>query len=221
MLARLLPYMEDTSLHSLIDFRYNYSDVTNAPQHAQVTQMKIADVSLPQRAASGAENRRNPNRIFLPAMALIAALGSSTIPTTGKTGNGAFVINVKIGDKAFTDGMSKTLAFSEVKAYQAKIANSGNPAAVGSPVPDTPADVVAYGGTFGATGHTEWVDGKVHETCFTATFPPNTTVPYVRRHCDVRRRFHFEGRKPDDRRRRRRMRPLRHAATTRASCNLR
>src|SRR6188472_4029953 len=24
VLARLLPYMEDTSLHSLIDFRYNY-----------------------------------------------------------------------------------------------------------------------------------------------------------------------------------------------------
>src|SRR5690349_10440092 len=39
--ARLLPYMEQESLRKLIDFRYNYSDLTNAPQHAQVTQMKI------------------------------------------------------------------------------------------------------------------------------------------------------------------------------------
>jgi hypothetical protein len=39
--------------------------------------------------------------------------------------------------------------------------------------------VVAYGGTFGTTAHTEWVDGKVHETGFTATFPPNTNFPYT------------------------------------------
>src|SRR5262249_6691853 len=30
VLARLLPYTEDTSLHGLIDFRYNYSDLANA-----------------------------------------------------------------------------------------------------------------------------------------------------------------------------------------------
>src|SRR5215213_730343 len=41
VLARLLPYMEDTSLHGLIDFRFNYSDVTNAPQHGEVSQMKL------------------------------------------------------------------------------------------------------------------------------------------------------------------------------------
>jgi hypothetical protein len=100
-------------------------------------------------------------------------------PTTQATGNGAFVVNMRINDKAFTDGMSKTLAFSEVKAYQSKLANSGTPSAVGAPIPATPADVVAYGGTYGDTGHTEWVDAKVHETCFTATFPPNTTIPYT------------------------------------------
>jgi hypothetical protein len=75
--------------------------------------------------------------------------------------------------------MSKTLAFSEVKAYQDKLASSGNPSTVDATIPATPAEVVAYGGTFGRTGHTEWVDGKVHETCFTATFAPNTSVPYT------------------------------------------
>ena len=38
--------------------------------------------------------------------------------------------------------------------------------------------VVAYGGSLKETGHTEWVDFKVHETGFTAAFPPNTRVAY-------------------------------------------
>ena len=29
------------------------------------------------------------------------------------------------------------------------------------------------------TGHTEWPDGRVHHTGFTATMTPNTYVPYV------------------------------------------
>src|SRR5215207_7950102 len=39
--ARLLPYAEEASLQNLIDFRYNYGDLTNAPQHAEVSKMKI------------------------------------------------------------------------------------------------------------------------------------------------------------------------------------
>ncbi len=74
--------------------------------------------------------------------------------------------------------MSNTLAVSEVKAYQARINNSGNPAAMGAGVPATVADVIGLGGSFGTTNHTEWVDGKVHETGFTTTFPPNTQALY-------------------------------------------
>jgi prepilin-type processing-associated H-X9-DG protein len=57
--------------------------------------------------------------------------------------------------------------------------DTGNPGAVGAPLPATPAELAALGGTFRADGgHTEWVDGKVHETGFTTLFPPNTKVPY-------------------------------------------
>ena len=42
---------------------------------------------------------------------------------------------------------------------------------------DDVADVVALGGNFKLdSGHTEWVDGRAHQTGFTATFPPNTKV---------------------------------------------
>ena len=36
-----------------------------------------------------------------------------------------------------------------------------------------------YGGTFDFNGHTEWVEGDVHETGFTTCFPPNANVPYA------------------------------------------
>src|SRR5262249_12391674 len=73
-----------------------------------------------------------------------------------------------------------TLAVSEVKAYQPTLRNGGNPNVASAPLPASPADVAAYGGTFKLDGaHTEWVDGKVHETGFTTLFPPNSEVPYV------------------------------------------
>ena len=178
VLARLLPYVEDASLHALIDFRFNYSDLTNAPQHAQVTQMKIPMLVCPSEIQSeprvGATQTHYP-----PNYGINYGTWFVFDAKSGKIGNGAFVVNAKISDRAFIDGMSKTLAFAEVKAYQARLSNSGNPATLDAPLPTTSAEVVTYGGTFGTTGHTEWVDGKVHETGFTATFPPNTNFPYT------------------------------------------
>jgi hypothetical protein len=172
-----MPYAEETSLHGLIDFRYNYSDLTNAPQHAQVTPMKIPmflcpSEQLPEPKTSATQTH------FPPSYAANQGTWFTFDPATLKTGNGAFLVNQKIGDKSFTDGMSKTLAFAEVKAYTAKLANGGNPAALGAAIPDTTAAVVGLGGTLGTTGHSEWVDGKIHETGFTTTFPPNTKLPY-------------------------------------------
>ena len=39
--------------------------------------------------------------------------------------------------------------------------------------------MLAFGGEFKRdTGHTEWVEGRTHQTGFTTTFPPNTKVPF-------------------------------------------
>ena len=44
--------------------------------------------------------------------------------------------------------------------------------------PNTPADLLPYyGGTFDFNGHTEWVEGDVHETGFTTTFTPIPKCP--------------------------------------------
>jgi len=173
--ARILPYMEQLNLQNLIDFRFNYSDVTNAPQHAQVTQMRIAAYVCPSEVKA-VPRVGSPLTHFPASYGINYGTWFVYYAPSGATGNGAFVVNSKLTDSAYIDGMSNTIAFGEVKAYQAMIRNSGLPATVGAPLPSGPADVLAFGGTLGTTGHTEWVDGKVHETGITTTFAPNTKV---------------------------------------------
>ena len=95
-------------------------------------------------------------------------------PITRGGGDGAFQVNGKLKPANFTDGLSKTLAFSEVKAYTPYLRNADKPF---FPAPLSPAAIAGLGGEEKEGGHTEWVDGKTNQTGFTAVFPPNTCVP--------------------------------------------
>jgi prepilin-type processing-associated H-X9-DG protein len=80
---------------------------------------------------------------------------------------------------SFLDGTSNTLLASEVRAWQPYTRNGGPPSTT---IPATVADAqtaVASGAEFKDTGHTEWPDGRVHHTGFTATMTPNTVVSYT------------------------------------------
>ena len=117
--ARILPYMEQLNLQNVIDFRFNYSDVVNAPQHGTVTQMKISAYVCPSETkaiprVSGALTH------FPTTYGINYGTWFVFDPATGQTGNGAFVVNQAINDGSFTDGLSNTIAFGEVKAYQAQ-----------------------------------------------------------------------------------------------------
>ena len=106
-------------------------------------------------------------------------LGSFTIPGRATWGMD------RCAEPAFKprdirDGLSNTLAVAEVKAFQPNLWDTAKPAALGVPPPNSPAALLPdYGGTFDQNGHTEWVEGDVHETGFTTTFTPNTAVPYT------------------------------------------
>lgn len=100
-------------------------------------------------------------------------------PATGRGGDGAFYPNSHVPLASFLDGTSQTVLAAEVKAWQPYTRNGGpsrtaipNDAASAAPV-------VASGAQFKDTGHTEWPDGRVHHTGFTAVLPPNTAVPYT------------------------------------------
>ena len=99
------------------------------------------------------------------------------------TGNGAFAPNRNFRPGDFADGMSNTLAMAEVKAFTNRIAGAVNTTTYSPPPapPNTPADLSSFALTAlnpASFTHAELVDGKVHETGFTAVFAPNTPVIY-------------------------------------------
>ncbi len=94
-------------------------------------------------------------------------------PIEGRGGAGAFYPNSNLRTGEVLDGLSKTVALAEVKAWNPYYRN----AALDMPVVGLPADICTLGGDFKSeTGHTEWVDGRSHQTGVTAAFPPNTNV---------------------------------------------
>jgi hypothetical protein len=97
-----------------------------------------------------------------------------------EVGQALFYPNSRLRMANVTDGTSHTLAFAEVKAWTPYLRDGGSPAAVGAAAPDRPASVVGLGGDFKVnSGHTEWVDGRIHQTGFTSTFAPGTKVAYA------------------------------------------
>jgi prepilin-type N-terminal cleavage/methylation domain-containing protein len=173
--ARLLPYLEEQSLANLVDFSKS-PEFTGNPVAAKTR--------VPTYMCPGEINDRErptPSLTYYP-LNYVFSQGTWFIfnPMTGEVGDGAFTPNHAYRARDFTDGLSKTLAASEVKAYQPNIWDTNKPSTMGVTPPAKPADLMPYfGGTFDSNGHTEWVEGDVHETGFTTTFVPNQVVPYT------------------------------------------
>ncbi|VTS06683.1 DUF1559 domain-containing protein [Tuwongella immobilis] len=166
--TRLLPYCEQENLQRLINFAAPYN-----------TQPAVAKVRVPFLICpSEPKDRERVDGTFIHYplnYAVNAGVWHLMQPPTG-VGSGTFLVNRQMRIAEITDGLSNTLGMSEVKAYTPYLRDGGNPAA-STPVPATPAAVTSYGGDFKAdSGHTEWVDARVHQTGFTTTFPPNTPV---------------------------------------------
>ena len=97
-------------------------------------------------------------------------------PATGQGGDGLFWMNSSTNSASIRDGLSSTLAASEVKAFTSYFRNSADP---GSTPPASPAVLAALApssqfklgaNTNDNTGHTEWCDGRVHHEGFTTVF---------------------------------------------------
>ena len=97
-------------------------------------------------------------------------------PSTEEGGSGAFYPNSRLGTRHFDDGLSKTMMAAEVRAWQPHFRNAALPNDL--KVPEKTTDVCAWGGAEfkQESGHTEWVDGRAHQTGFTTVFGPNSRV---------------------------------------------
>jgi len=172
MLAYILPYVEQDNLKNLINFAVSYS------VQPQVTQQRVSIYVCPSEI--NARPRVDGALTHFP-LNYAANMGTWFVydPATQQSGDGALVVNRNSTTADFTDGLSNTIGVSEVKAYTPYLRDGGSPAGLNVPAPTGPATVAGYGGSFKAdSGHTEWVDARVHQTGFTTTFPPNTKVPF-------------------------------------------
>lgn len=167
--ARLLPYIEQANLSTLIDFSHSY-DVQPA-----VTQIRVSSFMCP----SEVNDKAYPDGALTHWPVNYAAnYGEWFVwnPTSGEFGTGAFGPNARTGMRDFIDGTSNSLAMAEVKAFQYYLRDVG---AVANPlVPNDPATISGLGGTLKNSGHAEWVDSRTNQTGFTTTFTPNTKVPH-------------------------------------------
>mgnify|MGYP002641496567 CR=1 FL=1 len=173
--ARLLPFVEELAIGAEIRRQLDvpYSAATLADGRL------IAGLAMPVLlcpSESQIEPRVNANGPFHAPLNYAINMGTWMVfdPSTMRGGDGAFFPNSRLTPGSFRDGMSKTIALAEVKTYTPYFRNAG----LASPgLPTAPAAICSLGGDFKTnTGHTEWVDGRGHQTGFTSTFPPLTNV---------------------------------------------
>lgn len=180
--ARLLPFLEQGALFGEIDFNESYS--TAAMSDGTLLRTKrLAAFMCPSEIHDEQRVDDAGTPIYYPInYAANEGVWFVWDPKSNRGGEGAFFPNSALTPSAFTDGLSNTIGFAEVKAYTPYFRNAG----IKAPDPTMPAqpeDIAALGGDpklgqqlMKNTGHTEGVDGRVHQTGFTATFTPNTEV---------------------------------------------
>jgi prepilin-type N-terminal cleavage/methylation domain-containing protein len=176
--ARLLPFLEQGNLYALIDL-----NVVPATQ-LDVIKQRIAIYMCPSETRDVPRDQGGtPPKVTYP-LNYAANLGTWFIwnPVNGQGGDGAFSVNRSTRPGDFSDGMSNTIGFAEVKAYQPYVRNTSTPTGLGAAVPVSPAEVAnlaATGAYRGEIAHTEWTDSPSHQSAFSFVFAPNTKVPFV------------------------------------------
>jgi prepilin-type N-terminal cleavage/methylation domain-containing protein/prepilin-type processing-associated H-X9-DG protein len=182
-IARLLPFVEQENLSRNIDLARPYST------QPFVTSRRVATCICPSEVndrGSGTDptyGNKNWTLSYAVNLGTWAVLTGKAAGMRG--GDGAFAPNVGFRYADFTDGMSNTIGLAEVKAYTPRVTGSPNTATFSPPLaPPAGPGAPPFGEPLGLAAfdparctHAEWVDGKVHETGFTTTFPPNTVVP--------------------------------------------
>ena len=168
--ARVLPYVDQGSMYNTIDFSQSYTPgaspaIDRVPMYLCPSEVQ----DRPRTSGSVVE--------YYP-LNYAVNMGTWHVFTnaTQEQGNGAFAPNSANKPRDFIDGMTNTLCAAEVKAFTPYLRDGDGASAT----PPAPTGVSVLGGEFKTnSGHTEWVDGRSHQTGFTTTFTPNTFVPHV------------------------------------------
>jgi prepilin-type N-terminal cleavage/methylation domain-containing protein len=174
--ARLLPYLEEENFENKINYASDYETVKVDGEFLGAYRVATYVCPSEQRDEVRLDAANAP--IHYPiSYGFNRGVWRTFDPTGNLPDEGAVRPNEGTPMRLFTDGTSKTLLIAEVKAWTPYLRD----AALSQPTPPaTPADICSLGGSFKVdSGHTEWVDGRTHQSGFTAVFAPNTAVPCV------------------------------------------
>ena len=168
--ARLLPYVDEANLYMQIDLSQPYT------AGSAVATTRVPMYLCPSEPNDLARLDSSGQQIHYPINYGFNAGGWFTWSNTSRlTGTGVFHPNRGLRLADITDGTSNTLACSEVKTYTPYLRDGDNASATAP----APGGISGLGGSFKTnSGHTEWIDGRVHQTGFTTVFPPNTVVSH-------------------------------------------
>jgi len=168
--ARILPYLDQNSVFSQVDFSLS------ATSQPAVVGQRIPAYLCPSEARKTA---RITATLVRQPLNYGANVGVWFVynPNTGQGGDGALPANTFTRAAEFADGLSNTIGFAEVKTYMSVVRDGGNPNTINAPIPGSIGEVVGIGGTFGMdVGHTGWTESPVFQTGVTFVFPPSTKV---------------------------------------------
>ncbi len=173
--GRILPYLEEASLYDQIDLEVGWDF------QAAIDGLRIPIFQCPTDPKS--DELRDPgggkSKLYPTNYGFNFGTWFVFDPTTERGGDGPFFPNSHLRMAAIKDGTSKTLMAAEVLAWTPYTRNGGPPT---TNIPNTVAQVesmIASGAQDKQTGHTEWPDGRVHHTGFTAALEPNAEPKYT------------------------------------------
>jgi len=173
MHARILPYVDGINLYNTADLEQSYT-AGQPPANLRVaTYVCPSDVNDRPRNSEYYPTSYGYNAgtytVFTHSSDTVA-IGPDTYILGGEIDDGSFGPNSKTRIKDFTDGTTNTLCFAEVKAFTPYIRDGQD----GPAAPPSDLSTLTAGDFKTDTGHTEWVDGRVHQTGFTTVFTPNS-----------------------------------------------
>jgi prepilin-type N-terminal cleavage/methylation domain-containing protein/prepilin-type processing-associated H-X9-DG protein len=168
--SRLLQFLEQGNLFNQINFSVTFEI------QSTVTATRVSTFICPSEIND--QPFVTPTATFQPTT-YGANVGTWFVwdPVTQQRGDGTFLVDQSTRPASFSDGLSNTLGFGEVKTYLGVIHNGHNPDVLNAPVPATPAQLAALGGSYvpGAT-YTEWIYGITPYSSISTVFTPNTFV---------------------------------------------
>lgn len=186
--AFVLPFLEGANLYSQIDFNVGYGHTNNVDGAIHVKAMRIPVLLCPSDPNDSVRVGSNGAAEHYPLSygvgrgiyEIARATGSSNPYGVNGDGGGAFMYNAVTRDRDFTDGMSNTVAMSEVKCKTPRVHDWGGAPEIAPSALTSPADLGTPDEGFNAVnGHTEWVSGNTIHTGFTTAFTPNTKFPHT------------------------------------------